>query len=84
MRPFWSTSTDESVVTQYAANVVYYIVPNPARYSWHARPIAPFSVNPSQNEFLYPSGSNFQVVSANCVTSPFNGCVNAVRACARV
>jgi hypothetical protein len=75
VHPFWSTTPLASVTAGFTASVFYNIIPNAdasVRSSWHSRPISAFSVDPSQQEFLYPSNSRFAVLSANCSVNPNN------------
>jgi hypothetical protein len=74
VRPFWSTTPVASLTSNFEASVLYNIIPNSQlRSSWHAIPIADFSVEPSEQEYLYPSDSRFVVQSVACVTNPNNG-----------
>lgn len=74
VRPFWSTTSAVSLTSNYQAAVLYNILPNSSlRSGWHARSVIDFSVEPSEQEYLYPSDSRFVVQSAQCVTNPVNG-----------
>ncbi len=75
VRPFWSTTPLASVTAGFEAAVFYNILANQdpsVRSAWHSRPISTLSVDPAQQEFLYPSNSRFEVVSANCTLNPNN------------
>jgi hypothetical protein len=74
VRPFWSTTSDVALTSNYQAAVLYNIMPNPSlRSGWHARSVVDFSVEPSEEEYLYPSDSRFIVQSTQCLTNPSTG-----------
>eukprot|EP00294_Goniomonas_avonlea_P008841 CAMPEP_0114559222 /NCGR_PEP_ID=MMETSP0114-20121206/10806_1 /TAXON_ID=31324 /ORGANISM="Goniomonas sp, Strain m" /LENGTH=407 /DNA_ID=CAMNT_0001744677 /DNA_START=18 /DNA_END=1241 /DNA_ORIENTATION=- len=74
VNPFWSTTPDESVVAHYRGLSQYTILPNPAvRSGWLPREIDQFSIQVSNKEWLYPHGSQFEVLNATCATSASTG-----------
>lgn len=72
--PFWSTTPLSYVISRFTGCITFNILPDPSsRTAWVAKPIANFSVDVSQDEYLYTSGARFVVLSKACVINPNTG-----------